>query len=124
MDFWFMGRQRLTKPEAEAMLRDVLRTVGICTEDDMESCMKCLHRDETNARPDCKLDDPVDGSAACCNYDHFEPKPKSGNLSDSLLNFVGPSMSLMYGQMGLAWCSVISAWDPSIPTNRVSHCGA
>lgn len=73
MEFWFMGRKTLTKPEAETMLLDVLRTVGIGIEDDIVSCMKCTHRDLTG-KTACLLDDPNDGSAACFRYDHFEPK--------------------------------------------------
>jgi hypothetical protein len=43
MDFWFMGKKTQTRAESEAMVRDILRNMGISTEDDIVMCSKCMY---------------------------------------------------------------------------------
>ena len=73
MDCWFIDQHqhRMSKKEAEAMVRDVLRTVGIAVEDDIVLCSKCKRPVEFPEIA-CRIDDPNDGSAACFNYDRFK----------------------------------------------------
>lgn len=74
IDFWFTGRVFLNRVETETAMRDVLHGAGIKVEDDVVTCPKCFFHGEPGSNIHCKLDDPEDGSAACCSYDHFEPK--------------------------------------------------